>query len=304
MPKKAEPKGNETGLIVVKQLPVIEDQLLAVKSSIEERVKVACSLVCTEDTYKQIKQVRSDLNKEYQELEKRRKEVKASILAPYEQFEGVYKECAGDIYLNADRELKAKIDEVESGLKKQKADDLEKYFYEYLSSVGIDDSFVSIDDAKIKVGLSDSRASLRKQAAAFIDRIADDLKVIEAMPNRDELMVAYSLDYNLSKAMITVENRRKAIEAERQRREEMQIVKETENERQEAIKEAVQAMVVESVSAPNIVAAPVATPQEYSEPENPGETVYRATFTVSGTLEQLKELKQFLKEGGFVYESR
>ena len=109
----------ENNLIVVKQLPVIEDQLLAVKNSIEERVATALSLVCTEETYKDIKKVRSELNKEYAELEKRRKEIKGQILAPYESFEGVYKECAGDMYAKADRELGAKIKEVEDGLKQQ-----------------------------------------------------------------------------------------------------------------------------------------------------------------------------------------
>ena len=55
----------ENGLIIVKQLPVIEDQLAAVKESITERVNQALSLVCTEDTYKDIKKVRAELNKEY-----------------------------------------------------------------------------------------------------------------------------------------------------------------------------------------------------------------------------------------------
>lgn len=45
----------ENNLIVIKQLPVIEDQLQAVKKSIEERVELALSLVCTEETYKDIK---------------------------------------------------------------------------------------------------------------------------------------------------------------------------------------------------------------------------------------------------------
>ena len=74
--KKSTEKAN-TELIVVTQLPVIEDQLQAVKATIEERVKTACSLVCTEETYKEIKKIRSDLNKEYLELEKRRRKSKA-----------------------------------------------------------------------------------------------------------------------------------------------------------------------------------------------------------------------------------
>ena len=85
-------------LIVVKQLPVIEDQLIAVKESIETRVKEATSLICTEDNYKDVKKVRADLSKEYQEMETRRKAVKAAIIAPYDQFEKIYKDCVGDAY--------------------------------------------------------------------------------------------------------------------------------------------------------------------------------------------------------------
>ena len=144
--KKQEIKEPSTELIVVKQLPVIEDQLLAVKESIETRVNEAKSLVCTEETYKQIKTVRAELNKEYATLEAKRKEIKKQILAPYEQFEGVYKECAGDLYMSADRELAAKIKEVEDGLKAEKAADLERYFSEYLKSAQIDDRFVTLKD--------------------------------------------------------------------------------------------------------------------------------------------------------------
>ena len=102
----------DTGLITIEQLPVISEKLQAVKESIQTRVNEALSLVCTEDTYKSVKKVRSDLNKEYQELEAKRKEVKNAIMAPYQQFEAVYKECAGDLYSQADIQLRAKITEV------------------------------------------------------------------------------------------------------------------------------------------------------------------------------------------------
>ena len=104
----------ENGLIVVKQLPVIEDQLRQVKQGIDKRVKAALQLYCTEETRAEVKKVRDDLNKEYQELEEQRKRVRAAILEPYEQFEALYRECAGDAYRNADAVLKGKIDAVES----------------------------------------------------------------------------------------------------------------------------------------------------------------------------------------------
>ena len=284
-------------LIVVKQLPVIEDQLLAVKASIQERVGNALSLVCTEETYKDIKKIRSDLNKEYQELEKRRKEIKGQILAPYEQFEGIYKECAGDIYIDADRKLKAKIEEVETGLKQQKAEDLEKYFAEYRESLGLPVDYVQLSDAGIKVGLSDSRVSLHKQAAAFLDRIDSDLKVIETLESRDEILAEYNGKFNLSQAMLIVNNRHQMIEAEKKRREEAQ----NRQQAQQAQQAAVQAVVeVANELPPAAVQAPVKAPDPEAVPEAPA--VYKATFTVTATIEALKALKQFLNEGGYEYE--
>ena len=40
-----------SNLIVVKQLPIIEDQLRQVKASVDERVAQALALACTEETY-------------------------------------------------------------------------------------------------------------------------------------------------------------------------------------------------------------------------------------------------------------
>ena len=107
----------ENNLIVVKQLPIIEDQLRQVKASVDARVAQALALACTEETYKDVKKARAELNKEFQDLEARRREVKKAILAPYEAFEKLYKECAADAFTKADAELKAKIASVENGIK-------------------------------------------------------------------------------------------------------------------------------------------------------------------------------------------
>lgn len=289
--KAAETAGTE--LIVVTQLPVIEDQLLAVKASIEARVNEAKSLVCTEETYKQIKQVRAELNKEYSALEAKRKEIKKQILAPYERFESTYKECAGDLYASADRELASKIEEVEYGLKAEKAKDLYGYFEDYRQSIGIPDDFVNLHNAGITVGLSDSKTSLHKRAAAFLDRIADDLKVIDTLESRDEVLAEYANNYNLSGAMLTVENRHKAIEAERIRREQAE-ARRQEMTLQAAVVQAAAEQVSEIIKKEEI-AAPVKA--EVEQPK-----VLKTTFTVYGTLDQLKALKAFLTEGGYKYE--
>ena len=288
----------ENNLIVIKQLPVIEDQLMAVKHSIEERVSVALSLVCTEDTYKDIKKVRSELNKEYQELEKRRKEVKAQILKPYESFEGVYKECIGDLYARADNQLRQKINEVENDLRKQKKEDLAAYFAEYQESLHIAEDFVSLDKAGIKIGLSDSKAALRKKAAEFLDRIASDLQVIETLEASAEVMAEYWKTYNLSGAMLIVDERHKAIEAEKARREAalaaMEARKAEEAAAAEAVKEAMQE------APPQAVSAPVKMPDPETAVSQ--EPIYSTTFKVTANLEKLRALKNFLTDGGYDYE--
>ena len=277
----------ENNLIVIKQLPVIEDQLQAVKKSIEERVELALSLVCTEETYKDIKKVRSELNKEYQELEKRRKEVKAQILKPYESFEGIYKECAGDLYARADNQLRQKINEVEDGLRKQKEEDLAAYFAEYRESLHIAEDFVSLDKAGIKVGLSDSKTALQKKAAEFLDRIASDLQVIETLEARVEVMTEYRKTYNLSGSMLIVDERHKAIEAEKARREAL------EAERL-AAEEAAKKIQPEPEPIPDPVPAPAETKAV--------SRMYTVLLKITTTMDGMNQLKDFMNRQNIAFE--
>ena len=41
-------------IIIIKQLPIIEQQLQAIKTEVTAKVKMALSLVCTEDTVKEV----------------------------------------------------------------------------------------------------------------------------------------------------------------------------------------------------------------------------------------------------------
>ena len=267
----------ENGLIIVKQLPVIEDQLAAVKESITERVNQALSLVCTEDTYKDIKKVRADLNKEYAELEAKRKEVKTAVLAPYEKFEKVYKECAGDLYVDADRKLKAKL-----------AEDLVKY-----------------DDMGLKVGLSDSLTGLKKKVKDFLDHISDDLKAIESHEDKDEIMTEYRRGFNLANALSTVAARHKAIEDAKRLREEAEARRKAQEEQQKELAAIIAAQAEKEAppAAPAVVEVAQVIPEPEAVPAAPEAVkMYSATFKVTGTLDQLKALKKFLEEGGYTYE--
>lgn len=276
----------ENNIIQVKQLPIIVEQLHEVKAEVTAKVEQALSLVCTEDTVKDVKKVRSELNKELKDYEERRKAVKKAIMTPYEQFETVYKDCISDTYKKADTELKGKIDNVENELKEQKKAEVKGYFDEYLTAIGID--FVTFENAHINVTLSASMKSLKEQARAFIDKIVDDLNVINTQEHKDDILYEYKASLNVSAAITTVTNRYKAIEAAKAREEERRAREQAEAESAAKVEE-----VVEAVAPPTVET--IAPPVEE-------EKTYTLKFTVRGTMPRLKALKEFLNNGGYDYE--
>ena len=273
-------------IIVVKQLPVIEQQLAQIKEQVAERVKAATSLVVTEDTVKAVKKARTELNAEFKAWEEKRKEVKQAVMSPYEKFEDVYNDCISNSYKTADKLLKQRIDEVENELKAKKAAEVQSYFEEYLASKGID--FVTYAQAGLNITLSASLKSLKEQAAAFVDRIESDLKLIETFTDlKAEILVEYKKSLNVSDAITGVKARAKAVQEEQARQEAEAEKRAAEAQRVEAIK----AAAPEAVEAPTEQTAAPAPEQKFC-----------IRFTVKGTKEQLIALKKFLTEGEYEYE--
>jgi hypothetical protein len=274
-----------TEIISVKQLPVIVEQLAQVKETVIQRVQTATSLVCTDETVKEVKKARAELNSEFKAWEEKRKEVKTAVMTPYEKFEAVYKECVSDTYKAADKDLKSKIDSVENELKEKKSAEVREYFSEYLISKNID--FVAFEQAGINVSLSASLKSLKEQSKAFVDKICDDLALIDTQKHKAEILVEYKKTLNVSAAITGVTARIKAVEDEKRRQEEAAAIRAAEEQRLAEIKAAVPEPVPE-------VTAPVEIQSE--------EKIYILRFTVKGTKDKLRELKAFLNNGGYKYE--
>ena len=281
---------NTAELIRVVQLPEIEEHLQSIKVAVTQKVNDALSLICTEDTVKSVKAVRADLNKDLKDFEERRKAVKKAIMSPYEQFEAVYKECISDTYKRADIELKAKIDSVENELKEAKRTEVEAYFEECSKSVGVD--FVRLSDLNLNITLSASVKSLKRQVKEYFDKVIQDLALIATLEHTTEILVEYRKTLDVSDAVLTVQERHKAIAEQEKRNAEASIIAEKQAETVEKVEKAVRESVAEEISAPEVEEAP---------PEG-NEPVYEATFRVTGTLAQLKALKKFLKDGGYQYE--
>ncbi len=266
-------------LIVIKQLPQIEEHLKELSIEIDKKVEHAKSLVCTEENVKTIKQVRADLNKEFREVEQQRKVVKEKIMAPYMEFDNVYKEYISDKYKSADIDLKQKVDIVENELKAKKEKEVKDYFEEFKKANNID--FITYEQAKINVTLTASMKSLKEQAKEFIDKITDDLKLIEVQQHKAEILVEYKQTLNVSNAITTVMNRFKAVEQEKKKQEEF-------------VKEANKAVIIPAEKNPY-------APQKQNDEFVIVPTKKDMILKLNLYEEQLEQLKKFLDMSNIKY---
>lgn len=278
-------------LIVIKQLPQIEEHLKDLSTEIDVKVNNAKKLVCTEETVKTVKQVRADLTKDFKNLEEQRKTVKEQILAPYMQFEEIYKTYVSNRYKEADIDLKQKIDSTENELKKQKENEIKDYFEEYKTANNID--FINYEQANINVTLTASKKSLKEQAKKFIDEIVDDLKLIETQECKEEILVEYKQNLNVSKSIQEVANRHKLLEEEKKKQEELKNKQLEEAQRQVDMSIKTQEVATKNALDNFVIEAPKIEEQE---------EILTLKFKVRGTRSKLRELKRFLEDGGYDYE--
>ena len=285
---ETERTSSEDNLIVVTQLPIIEQQLISIKERFTTEAGRARALECNEDTLKSVRETRANITKVFNALEAKRKEAKRAIMSPYDAFEEIYKSCVTDIYKPCDKELADKIHEVEDSLKAEKRKIAEEYFSEYCKAANID--FLTFDRVGLNIGLSTTKKAIRDKISAFVAKVAEELLLIDTYENSAEVLVEYKQSLNVAQAAMTVINRHKAMAAEQERLE-IKRAKDAEMaaaaERVEEVAEAVQPPVEETSE----LAPPIAAEQS--------ERVYELTFTVRGTMVQLKALKAFLNDNGY-----
>lgn len=272
-------------LVKVVQLPVIEEHLPILREQIERMTADALSLACTDETLISVKGARAQLNKSHKAVDDVKKQIEADVLKPLESFRKSYKENVTLPFATADKQLKEKIDIVEAERKLQKQEEVEEYFNEYSKAKGID--FVSFKQLRLNITMSASLKLLKNQVKEFLDNVIQDLALIATQPHSPEILIEYRKSLNASQSILTVQERYKALEELKAKSVMAEAGKVKKAEIEQKVDEAIQ-----EFSAPKT---------EEAEPEE-NEPIYEATFTVRGTMGQLKALKAFLKEGEYDYE--
>lgn len=274
-------------LIIIEQLPIIKEQLKKVSEEIDIKVENAKKLVCTEENKQSIKKIRTEMNKELQEFETQRKNVKEKVLAPYMQFEQIYKECISEKYKSADKDLKEKIEAIEQQQKLDRENELKAFFYEKRSEhKNID--FITFENVGLNITLTASKISLERKVEEFIDKISSDLDLIDTQQNKDEILVEYKKDLNVSRAITEVAKRKEQMK----QLEESRIAQNLEKEKQQFQNNLQQLANANTPTSQSV----------YEEVTRNTEKIYTITFKVTGTAPKLKQLKEYLIREGYQYE--
>lgn len=291
-------------IAVIEQLPKITEKIEKVGADLDKRLAdlKLDSLVCSEETRKSIKELRTSLSSEFKEFENQRKNIKNQIMTPYEEFNKIYEEEIKARYQQADLTLKTRIDEVENGLKEKTRKLAFEYFNEYKDSkTNLKDNYLSFEELNLSIGLdglTDKGALVKKYKDAIIEKVDNverDIETINTMEHNDEILVEYLKHKNLSLAIKEVNDRHVILSQVQRDYEIVQEQKKQEEQVIEKVEEVLSAPIEETIQGQMNI-------DDFEEIEETNEEIYEMTFTVKATLSKLKELKKYLIQEGYINE--
>ena len=270
-------------LIVLEQLPIIKTYFENLKLEIQEKVDNVSNLVVNEDNYKEIKKVRADLNKEFGNYETQRKQVKNAVLGKYNEFENIYKENVADLYQEADKLLKGKIDNVTQELLNQKREELVEFANQHIEYNHLE-NILKFEDIPLNITLSASMKSLKEEIVNFVKKVCDDFNCIPSDENRDELVYEYTHNgFNYTNAVLTIRKRHEELERIKQQQEKVEEIKQEEQKVAEKVEE-----VIQEITPP--------------KPIIEDEEIIKVSFTITTTKEKIIKLKNFLESENIEYD--
>lgn len=270
---KSEIKAEITGI------QKIEDNIKEVKKFAIDLANYYDLKEFTEEDTKVAKKEMAEINKFKEKVSRFRIDIDKKWKEPLETFTNTAKETEL-VLKNTYDKIKEQIAIYEDKQKAEKEEEVKSYFTELCEAENID--FVNYEQANINVTLSASMKSLKEQAKKFVDKVVDDINLINSTQFVDEIMIEYKKDLNVSRAITEVNNRHAELEKVKQQKKEQEEQKLNDKEMLNRI---------DSLSAPKV--------ETVNKSSN---EVFEMTFKVRGTKEQLKAVKEFLVNGGYDYE--
>lgn len=297
------------------------------KAELEENVRSIVAayqgLVYTEDTVSDAKNDRAALRKLLNEIEDRRKLVKKKCMEPYEVFESDLKDVTALIKEQISI-IDEQVKEYENSVKEEKKARLQDVYAEAIGELAEVLPFERVFEAQyLNVSFKESKAATEIQEK--VQRVKSDLAAIDALDSKYKLNAkdVYVRTLDMSKAMAenarlikfeeqmeadrkrkAEEEERRRAEAEERRRQEAERIAAERAEREKALVEQ-QTQEERTSEAGYDTPVPDKTADAQSEEPAekpaekevlPEEKKYKATFYAIGTLQQLKDLQEYMKE--------
>ncbi len=251
-------------LMVVKQLPVIEEQFKQINAEIKKKTNGVKKLVVIGD----MKKLRAELNNEFKDYEKQRKTVKAAINERYESLNEKYKQYIATPFEEAEQFLKEKIDKAEQMEKDKTKEEAKKYFLKKIKETNID--FISFEQLNLKIILATKIKDLEKEIDDFLSQVESDMRLINSQEHSGEIMLEYKENLNVSKSVEAVILRKEKLK---------KIEEEKQQEQKEQTQESQQQVDVKK--------------------QEPTETAETIIFKVTAPKLKIVELKKFLRDNEY-----
>ena len=278
-------------------LPVIGFNYDELKAELAERLQHYNGLVVTEDTIKDAKTDRANLNKLRAAIDTRRKEVKKAYMVPYNNFEAQCKELTALI----DEPIKVIDDQLNEFDERRKQEKLTQVRDEYESLIPEAQKVIIPFDRIFDKRWLNSTMSILKVQDALRDwskRVGADLIAMDAVEQeyRAAVRQKYIETLDIQKAIGHVEAL-KAAQAAFERRQAEQAAlaekraQEAEMRRQEAEKRAQEAAAAQQQ----------AQAQQPQQPEQAAPHLNRLILEFAITRDQAIALKDFLDQNGIKY---
>lgn len=291
---------NVNEIVEIKQLPEIYQQLDKVNQIVVDKTKDIDEILNEisklsddeqENKKQEIKKYKTYLSSMKNDLETKRKEVKKAIQKPYEEFENIYKDKTLKVLDDGITKLTNTINTIETKQIQNKVDELVEFFNEYALYYHVE-NILTFDSIPIKINLSTSLNSLKKQIVEYCEKVSNDMVAISSEEFRDEILLEYQNNgYDYTKAKITITDRHKKLE-EMQKQQEKVELEVSEEEK-----------VIQNVQT--LCSAPVEINEEVDN-----ENDLEISFTIKTTKEiyqkllkdKLQEFKHFLQVNNIEYE--
>lgn len=230
----------------IKTIGSIEDNIQEVQEYALKLNEYYSKIVFTEETSKEATDEKAEVNKFKDKVKKFKKEIVDEYNKPINNFKEL---CDTTITLLEDtyKTINNQVKAFDEKTIAEYTEIIRSYFDEYAESKKID--FVKFEDMNFKVlkGSVTENKNLTKKTKEtiekFINKIVDDITLINSQQYVDEMMIEYKKDLNVSKAITEVNNRHIELEKAQQ---------EKEAKKEQKLTDEVMLNKIESLSAPKI----------------------------------------------------